>query len=193
MGANNNARDISSNPQSVFCFLLHNSKDFSEYKKSLPRSLGEIPEYVAIKFGVMERNKKKDSIMQESCVSFVQVVYFSREKSEKFPNDEMGENNKEKVLEEQILDSVGLNFGEEDIYCVRVHYNNESLEIYLGDTGSEPEPTDAKCQMKVSVKFSKLLTLDMGKGHVGFVQDSKNGGFGIDFLNWKMVDFINLD
>lgn len=156
----------------------------------MPRNLNEIPEYVAIKFGVSDKRKKKDLMTIENSFSFVQIVYFSKEKAEKFPNEEMGENNKEKVLFEQNFDSEQLNFSDEDMYSVRIHYNNENLEIFLSDSGSEIEPLEGKHHIKLSIKLAKLLNLEMGKGYVGFIQDSRNGTFGIDFLNWKMVFFL---
>lgn len=41
--------------------------------------------------------------------------------------------------------------------------------------------------LKVPLKISQLINLDMGRAYVGFVQESQNSRFFIDVLSWKMV------
>ena len=195
-----NSQDFSSElSQNIFCFIIHNSKELYDFKKSIPKNLTELPEYIAIKFGLNEKNQRKNDILDEKSRSFLQIVYFSKEKEAKFPNKEMGDNNKEKVLFEHFFDSERLNFSEEDIHSVKINYDNENLEVIFSDSGLqnnnngpntieiENEQKSNNFTIKIPVKISKLLNLEMGKGYVGFLQDSKYGTYGVDFLNWKMV------
>ena len=188
------------NSQNIFCFIIHNAKELNDYKKSIPKNLSEIPEYLVVKFGLLEKNSKKSEIFSEKSRNFVQIAYFSKEKDSKFPNKEMGENNREKVLYEHFLDNDKLNFSDEDVYPVKIHYDNENLEVIFSDSnlqiGSNPieieqnENKSSSFSLKIPLKISKLLNLEMGKGYVGFLQDSKNGTYGVDFINWKMAIFL---
>lgn len=200
-----NSQDLTNKPpetsHNVFCFIIYNSKELNDFKKSVPKNLSEVPEYIAIKFGLIEKLSKKTDIRDEKSRSFIQICYFSKDKDSKFANKEMGENNQEKILYEQVFDSEKLNFADEEIFSIKILYDNDNLEVMFADPGLqhlektqmelEHNENEGKQQnsynIKIPLKISKLLSLEMGKGHVGFLQDSKNGIYGVDFINWKMV------
>lgn len=175
--------------------MLQNDKDISEFKKSVPKGLVDLNEYLAIKFGIHENIYSKANSLasqnDDKTRSYIKIVYFSKK------------NNQELVLLEQFLDQDKANFNDEDIISFNVHYDNENIEVFFSEslTGETMElenslegnmNSSSTNRMKIPLKISKLLSLEMGKGYVGFLQDSKNGLYSIDFLNWKMVKTIIL-
>ena len=73
----------------------------------------------------------------------------------------------------------------------RVHYDGEHLIIYKDDFNPPSmHQTDNITDLpflKIPLKMSQIMNLDMGKAHVGFLQESVNGNFFIDILSWKIV------
>lgn len=169
------------------CFVLQNSKEPSEYSKNLK----DFPEFVSVKFTISEEEPAAQrGFTEEKTKCFVQVATCA--------------NSQEiTVLQKELSAEKASFFAEEDLVSVEIQYNNENLEIFLGDQainnkseGMEIEQFNENQEnsnhIKVALKLSKCLALEMGKGYVGFVQESRNSLYGIDFLSWKMVVFIEI-
>lgn len=134
-----------------------------------------------MKFAISEEESAQTGFSGEKTKCFVQVTTCAN-------SQEITVAHKEISAEKASF------FAEEDLMNVEIQYNNENLEILLGDqAGMEleqmAENQENSNQIKVALKLSKCLALEMGKGYVGFVQESKNSLYGIDFLSWKMVVF----
>jgi len=120
----------------------------------------------------------------------VSVSYFSKDKNYKQASKENVDKNHETKLGELAFNNDNLNFSEEDLHVFKIHYDGDHLIIYKDDFNT---PSLAQADnitdlpfLKVPIKMSQIMHLDMGKAYTGFVQESQNGSFFVDILSWKM-------
>lgn len=182
---------VSSN---IISFVIQNTLDVNcklyssnalAWKRNGLTNLQEIPEYIAIKIGFLERDiTKTDSLSTDKYYPFVLVEYYSSVRTDVEQIGGEGGRKKARIIGERVLDSSDFNFREQDHFSLRIVYNRNRLSVYLwkGDLPGVP-------LIDLNLKLETMLGFDMGKAYVGFLPDGFNSSFNIDVLKWSISCF----
>lgn len=137
---------------------------------------------------------KARSIADDKYACFVLVEHFTSNISR---NDSDQENYKRhKILGEHVFDNDQINFSEQDNNELKVTYDRKYLNVYVKrqDTNVvNPNSLANNPVLRVKLVMEDCLNLDIGKAHVGLVQDSHISYFNVDINSWNMKGFNIFD
>mmetsp|Transcript_4814 Transcript_4814/g.4008 ORF Transcript_4814/g.4008 Transcript_4814/m.4008 type:complete len:149 (-) Transcript_4814:181-627(-) len=147
-------------------------------------TLNDMSEYVAIKIKLADKSTKLTTLnySNENFLSSVGVYYYSRDKNYKLNNSNISDikdinDMTEKKLSEVFFKNEEINFAEEDLHMFKIRYDGENLYFSKDDYNMKKNMSkyggggmDLEDHvLKVPLKISQLLSLDMGRAYVGFV------------------------